>query len=168
MLKIVIIFMLLTLIGSPMNTTSPENTSMNKSLLNNSSLNGTQESDLGIDLEPFIWFPKATKPDIASDLRQTLEDIKHDYLKDAVDSYSAEKSMTEEEFSRRSIPPAINEELDRYNPESDSVPIDPIEFPDDEWSPWLQEPPWPQEEMHRGCSEPVCDKDGICYQECWD
>ena len=167
MLKIVIIFMLLTLIGSPMNTTSPENTSMNKSL-NNSSVNGTLQSDLGIDINPFIWFSKATKPDVASNLRQALEDIRYDYLKNAVDSYSAEKSMTEEEFSRLSIPPAINEELDRYNPESDPVPIDPIEFPDDEWSPWLQEPPWPQEEMKRGCSEPVCDEDGICYQECWD
>lgn len=168
MLRIVIIFMLLTLIGSPMNTTSLENTSINKSLLNNSSLNSTQKSDLGIDINPFIWFSKpTTKPDVAANLMRTLDDIRHDYLKNAVDSYSAGKSMTEEEFSRLSIPPAINEELDRYNPGPKEEPGT-IEFPDDEWSPWLQKPPWDEEGMERGCAEPVCDEDGICYQQCLD
>ncbi len=167
MLKIIIIFMLLTLIGSPMNTSSLDNTSINKSI-NNSSLNGTDESYLKIDMNLFNWFSKPAKATVGLNLRLALEDIKHDYLKNAIESYSAEKSMTEEDFSKRSIPPAINEGLERYpggdvDDEDPEIPFD----PDEEWDSWLNKPPW-EEDIERGCSELVCDEYGICLMTCVD
>jgi len=172
MLQIIIIFMLLTFIGSPMNTPSPDNTSINKSLLNNSSLNDTQKSELGIDMSLFKWFSKPTKPNVAQNLKLAVEDIKHDFLKDAIESYSAEKSMTEEDFSKRSIPPEINKRLESYpkqniDDEGPTIDSEPTLDPGEEWDPWLQKPPW-KEDIKRECSEPVCDENGICYVECWD
>jgi len=172
MLRIIIIFMLLASTGSPMNTLSPDNTSINKSLFNNSSLNDTQKSELGIDMSLFKWFSKPTKPDIAQNLRLALEEIKRDFLKDAIESYSAEKSITEEDFSRRSIPPEINKKLESYprqntDDKDTSIDSEPPFDPGEEWDPWLQKPPW-KEDIKRGCSEPVCDENGICYVECSD
>jgi len=172
MLRIITIFMLLAWIGSPMNTSSPDNTSINKSLLNNSSLNDTQKGDRVIDISLFNWFSKPTSPNLALNLKLALEEIKHDYLKNAIESYSAEKSMTEEDFSKRTIPPAINEGLERYpknnlDEKDQTIEPEPPFDPREEWDSWIQKPPW-EVEVKRGCSEPICDENGICYVECWD
>lgn len=178
MLKIIIIFMLLTLIGSPMNTSNPDNTSINKSLLNNSSSNDTEKSDLVMDISLFNWFSKPTKTAVGLNLKLALEDIKHEYLKNAVESYSAEKSMTEEDFSKRSIPPAINDGLEKYpkdnvDDEDPTIEPEPPFDPHEEWDSWMQKPPWGEdqdnwiEDQEMECYE-VCDEEGICDTQCWN
>lgn len=173
MLKIVVIFMLLTLIGYSMNTTSIDNESknitLNNSTLNNSSLNNTTKSDLGIDVSLFNWFAKPTEPNSVLSLALILDDIRHDYLKEAIDSYATGKLMTEEDFSKRSIPPAISERLERYNPgeKVDDKPVIPPNL-DGDLDEWLLTPPWKDEVPYKGCTEPICDEDGICHVTCYD
>lgn len=162
MLKIVVIFMLLTLIGCSMNTTLTDNESKNITL-NNTSLNETPKSDLGIDISLFNWFAKPTKPSALS-LVLILDDIKHDYMKDAMDSYVTGRSMTEEDFSRRAVPPEIYEKLEKYNPGEKAD--DPVIIPDpneDDMDDWIQIPPWKKDVPNRGSSEMICTEDGLCH-----
>lgn len=171
MLKIVIVFMLITLIGVPMNTATYDNKSINDTLLNKSSLNDTPQNNLSIDISLFNWFTKATKPNNALDLKLALDDIKHDYLKNAIDSYTAEKSITEEDFSKLAIPPAIKQELEKYprnfnygkpkpgKPE----PIDPTYDPEDEWDPWLRE--WPKGADREKAYDDINDEDMVYIED---
>lgn len=166
MLKIMIIFMLLTLIGSSMNTQplnhtsvnntsniinntnmsniSVNNTSINKSLSNNTHLDDTQQGELIVDIRHFNWFRKPTKPDAALDLKLTLENIKREYLMSVIESFSAEKATLEDDLSRRFTPPVIDmgpesrPKDDIKDPMVEPKPKDPF----DEWDPWLLTPPW--------------------------
>ncbi|MGB4652553.1 hypothetical protein [Methanothrix sp.] len=169
MLKIMIIFMLLTLIGSPMNTPpldhasvnntsviinntnmsniSVNNTSINKSLFNNSYIDDTQQGEQIVDIRHLNWFKKPTKPNAALDLKLTLENIKREYLMSLVESFSAEKATLENDLSSRFIPPVIDmrpESRPKHDMKDPMVEPKPKE-PFDEWDPWLLTPPWETE-----------------------
>lgn len=182
MLKIVIIFMLLTFIGSPMNTTSMDNNTSKNITLNNSSTNDTHLSDLGIDASLLNWFTKPTKSNAPLSLSLALDDIKLDYLNSAIETYGTGRLMTEEDFSRRSIPPVVKKKPEIYIP--GDIPdhefiniIDPdLDLEPIEGDPWLITPPWEDEpwpsweseEPAKGCSELICDENGICHVICYD
>jgi hypothetical protein len=127
-----------------MSNISINNTSINKSLFNSSHLDDTQQGELIVDIRRFNWFRKPTKPDAALDLKLTLENIKKEYLKNVVESFSAEKATLVDDLSRRFTPPVIDmgpESRPKHDIKDPMVEPQP-EDPFDEWDPWMLTPPW--------------------------
>jgi hypothetical protein len=160
MLKYIAIFVLIVLNSTPMNATLLndssmnntlfnssslndtllDNSSRNNTLLNNSSLNNTRLNNTTSDDD---WFNRSSNlsfmlpPNPLSDYIRIIEE------EQAVVKFPAENPIAEKLI------------WDMINPPEITIP-----------DPAIDGPRLPDGPYEGGCSEPVCDEDGICFSQC--
>jgi hypothetical protein len=140
MLKFIAIFVLIVLNCMPIDAELLNNSSMNDTLLNIMRLNNTSLNNTTSDDD---WFNRASNLSFGLPLNPLSDSIRI-----MEDEQAGVKFPAEETIAEKLI-------WDMINPPDITIPDPVIDIPK------LSDGPY-----EGGCSEPVCDEDGICFSEC--
>jgi len=140
MLKFIAIFALIVLNSTPMNAVLLNDSSMNDTLLNIMRLNNTSLNNTTTDDD---WFNRASNLSLLLPLNPLSDNIRIIEEEQAGVKFPSENPIAEKLI------------WDMINPPDKTIP-DPV----------IDGPKLPDSPPEGGCSEPVCNEDGICFSQC--
>ena len=126
--------------SSSLNDTLLDNSSRNNTLLNNSSLNNTRLNNTTSDDD---WFNRSSNLSFMLPLNPLSDTIRIMEEEQAGVKFPAENPIAEKLIR------------DMINPPDMTIP-----------DPAIDGPTLPDNPPEGGCSEPVCDEEGICFSQC--
>jgi len=145
MLKFIAIFVLIVLNSAPINAALLNDSSMNDTLLNIMRLNNTSLNNTTSDDD---WFNRSSNLSFVLPLNPLSDNIRIMEEEQVGAKFTAEKPIVEKPIAEKPI-------WDIINPPDITVP-----------DPAIDGPTLPDSPSEGGCSELVCNEDGICFTQC--